>query len=331
MEPEITTLGSSIPVPCVQELAKEKTSTVPPRYVRFPNEPPIISDTTSLPQVPVIDMQRLFSAEFMDTELEKLHYASKEWGFFQLINHGVSISLVEKVKVGIQELFNLPMEEKKKLWQLPGDIEGFGQTFVMSEEQKLDWGDMFKMVTHPIHLRKPHLFPKIALPFKDNLDAYSAELKDLAMKILELMAKALGMEHNDMRSLFEEGLGLTILLQVNEMEGLQIRKDGRWISIKPLPNAFIVNIGDILEIVTNGIYRSIEHRATVNSAKERLSVATFYSPSLEADMGPAPSLITPESPALFKRTGVADYFREFLSRELNGRALIDSMRIQKGT
>ena len=84
----------------------------------------------------------------------------------QLINHGVNISLVEKVKVGIQELFNLPMEEKKKLWQLPGDIEGFGQTFVVSEEQKLDWGDMFKMVTHPIHLRKPHLFPKIALPFK---------------------------------------------------------------------------------------------------------------------------------------------------------------------
>nr|POF25068.1 protein srg1 [Quercus suber] len=229
MEPEITTLGSSIPVPCVQELAKETTSTVPPRYVRFPNEPPIISDTTSLPQVPVIDMQRLFSAEFKYTELEKLHHASKEWGFFQLINHGVSISLVEKVKVGIQELFNLPREEKKKLWQLPGDIEGFGQAFVVSEEQKLDWGDMFYM------------------------------------------------------------------------------------------------------IVTNGIYRSIEHRATVNSAKERLSVATFYSPSLEADMGPAPSLITPESPALFKRIGVADYFRQLFSRELDGKAFIDSMRIQKGT
>ena len=84
----------------------------------------------------------------------------------QLINHGVSISLVEKVKVGIQELFNLPMEEKKKLWQLPGDLEGFGQAFVVSEEQKLDWGDMFYMVTRPIHLRKPHLFPKIPLPFK---------------------------------------------------------------------------------------------------------------------------------------------------------------------
>ena len=83
--------------------------------------------------------------------------------------------------------------------------------------------------------------------------------------------------------------------------------------------------------MTNGIYRSIEHRATVNSTKERLSVATFYSPSLEADMGPAPSLITPESPALFKRIGVADYFRELFSRELDGKAFIDSMRIQKGT
>ena len=86
--------------------------------------------------------------------------------FAQLINHGVSTSLVEKVKVGIKELFNLAMEEKKKLWQLPGDLEGFGQAFVVSEEQKLDWGDMFYMLTLPTRLRKPHLFPKLPLPFR---------------------------------------------------------------------------------------------------------------------------------------------------------------------
>ena len=45
-----------------------------------------------------------------------------------------------------------------------------------------------------------------------------------------------------------DAAALTILLQINEMKGLQIRKDGRWIPIKPLPNAFIVNIGDILEV-----------------------------------------------------------------------------------
>jgi isopenicillin N synthase-like dioxygenase len=90
------------------------------------------------------------------------------------------------------------------------------------------------------------------------------------------MAKALRMEYNDMKNLFEDGwqsirmnyyppcpqpelaiglnahsdaVGLTILLQLNEMEGLQIRKDGMWIPVKPIPNAFIVNIGDILEVI----------------------------------------------------------------------------------
>lgn len=95
------------------------------------------------------------------------------------------------------------------------------------------------------------------------------------MKILNLLAKALGMEPDDMKVLFEEGwqsmrmnyyppcpqpevaiglsphsdaVGLTILLQINEMGGLQIKKDGMWVPVKPLPNAFVINIGDILEV-----------------------------------------------------------------------------------
>ncbi|RDX96310.1 Protein SRG1, partial [Mucuna pruriens] len=58
-------------------------------------------------------------------------------------------------------------------------------------------------------------------------------------------------------------IGLTILLQVNDVEGLQLKKDGMWVPVRPFPNVFVVvNVGDILEITTNGIYRSIEHRAT---------------------------------------------------------------------
>ena len=73
---------------------------------------------------------------------------------------------MDKVKKGIQGLFNLSMEEKKKLRQRPGDLEGFGQAFVVSEEQRLDWGDMFYMTAFPTHLRKPHLFPNLPLPFR---------------------------------------------------------------------------------------------------------------------------------------------------------------------
>ncbi|XP_007025218.2 PREDICTED: protein SRG1 [Theobroma cacao] len=356
MESELTKLGSSIPVPSVQEVAKEALGRVPQQYQRPDQDPPFTSiDTCSPQQVPVIDMLKLLSGDhFMDVELEKLHYACKEWGFFQLINHGVSKSLVDKVKKGIQGLFNLPMEEKKKLWQREGDLEGFGQAFVVSEEQKLDWGDMFFMTALPTHLRKPYLFPNLPLPFRDDIEAYSAELRDLALKILAFQAKALGMDPNDL-SIFEEGwqafrmnyyppcpqpelaiglsphsdaVGITILLQINEMEGLQIRKDGAWVPIKPLPDAFVVNIGDIMELVTNGIYGSIEHRATVNSEKERLSIATFYCPKLDGEMGPAPSLITPETPANFKRIGVADFFKELFKRRLEKKSFLDVLRTQ---
>lgn len=95
------------------------------------------------------------------------------------------------------------------------------------------------------------------------------------MTIMEQMEKALKMESMEMRGFFEEGMqsmrmnyyppcpqphkaigitphsdsvGLTILLQLNEVEGLQIRKDGMWIPVWPLPNAFILNVGDILEV-----------------------------------------------------------------------------------
>ena len=56
----------------------------------------------------------------------------------QLINHGVSSSLVDKLKLEMQKFFNLTIEEKKRFAQEPGNVEGYGQAFVVSEEQKLD-------------------------------------------------------------------------------------------------------------------------------------------------------------------------------------------------
>lgn len=100
-------------------------------------------------------------------------------------------------------------------------------------------------------------------------------MKNLGMVIVGHIGKALNMKEMEMRELFEDGIqmmrmnyyppcpqpekvigltrhsdpvGVTILLQLNEVEGLQIKKDGVWVSIKPMPNAFIVNIGDMLEV-----------------------------------------------------------------------------------
>ncbi|XP_057448026.1 protein SRG1-like [Lotus japonicus] len=348
---------TSLLVPSVKELlAKQPITQVPERYVRPDQDPPLVSNTyaaTLSQQVPVIDLHKLLS-EHDSHELQKLDHACKEWGFFQLINHGVNPSLVENMKKGVQDLFNLPIEEKKKLWKTPEDGQGFGQLFVVSEEQKLEWADVFYINTFPLNKRNPRLIPSIPQPFRDNLDAYSSELKNICVTMIGLMEKALKTETNEFVELFEDAsqgmrmnyyppcpqpdkvIGLnphsdagafTILLQVNEMEGLQIRKDGIWVPIKPLSNAFVINIGDMLEILTNGIYRSIEHRAIVNSEKERISVATFHRPTMNGILGPTTSLVTSERPALFRKIGVADYLNGFLSRELQGKSHLEVVRI----
>ncbi|RVW37659.1 hypothetical protein CK203_065127 [Vitis vinifera] len=68
MESGLSSLGSSLLVPCVQELVKEPLTAVPHRYLRPEQDPPVLSNTTdSMPHVPIID----------------LHHACQEWGFFQ--------------------------------------------------------------------------------------------------------------------------------------------------------------------------------------------------------------------------------------------------------
>ncbi|RVW95249.1 Protein SRG1 [Vitis vinifera] len=84
MESGLSSLGSSLLVPCVQELVKEPLTAVPHRYVRPEQDSPVLSNATdSMPHVPIIDLHRLLSADFTHSELEKLHRACQEWGFFQ--------------------------------------------------------------------------------------------------------------------------------------------------------------------------------------------------------------------------------------------------------
>ncbi|KAK4858048.1 hypothetical protein QYF36_010140 [Acer negundo] len=354
MEAKAISLGKTLAVPFVQELAKKPLTSVPPRYVHPDQVPLIISLDSCSPQVPVIDMQRLLSEGFMDTELQKLDQACREWGFFQLINHEMNSRLVGKVKLETEEFFKLPMEEKSKYVQQDGDVEGYGSMHVLSEDQKLHWGDRLYFTTSPPHLRKPHLFPNLPPSFRETLEAYSTGLINVAAKILRIIGKNLRMDDNEMTLLSEgrqsmsfnyyppcpqpelvigipphsDSSGITILHEINDVQGLQIKKDGMWIPVKPLPNAFIINIGDALEILSNGTYRSIEHRATVNSLKERISIATFCSPKLDGEISPAPSLVTPETPARFRRISTIDYIQGLFSRRIDGKSYLDAMRIQ---
>ena len=83
-----------------------------------------------------------------------------------------------------------------------------------------------------------------------------------------------------------------------------------------------------LQILSNGAYSSIEHRAVVNKEKERISIAMFFSPKFEAEIGPMKSLLSPETPPLYKSMLMEDYCNDFFSRNLNGKYHLEKMRIK---
>ncbi|GMY37822.1 protein SRG1 [Fagus crenata] len=86
----------------------------------------------------------------------------------------------------------------------------------------------------------------------------------------------------------------------------------------------------ILQILSNGAYTSIEHRATVNSEKERISIAMFFNPKFEAKIGPLTSILSPQNPPLFKSIGMEEYVKDFFSRNINGKSHLEKMRIKSG-
>ncbi|KAK6932275.1 Non-hem dioxygenase N-terminal domain [Dillenia turbinata] len=350
-------MTSSLPILSLGELVKEPLSQIPESYVVVEEQDlPVLSNTSFMPAVPIIDMKKLVMEETTCHELEKLHLACKEWGLFQLVNHSVSSSMMEKLKAEIEEFFKLPLEVKTKYQRKQGDFEGYGQTLIFSEDQKMDWADRLFFVSNPVHKRKSHLLPEFPPSLRDTMEWYLVELEKLSTTLLGWMEKALNIKKREMVEMFEDGMqavrmtyyppcpqpervlgfsphsdatGITILLQVNQVDGLQLKKDGIWIPLQPLQGSFVVNIGDILEIISNGVYKSIEHKVTANSEKERISIATFFNPKYELEFGPATSFLNPKTPPLFKRVTTENYLKQAVSRKLDGKSFLETLKINK--
>lgn len=169
-------LGGSLPVPNVQDLAARRdelthTPTLLDRYVRpQPNTVDVRPDAPACgeqEQVPVVDLNRLLNlAGGREEEAARLRSACEKWGFFQVVNHGIPEEAVEEMKRNVMGFFALPLAEKAALAQEPGEIEGYGQAFVVSEEQTLDWADMFFLLTQPPSYRDLRLWPSNPSTFK---------------------------------------------------------------------------------------------------------------------------------------------------------------------
>ncbi|CAN6172588.1 unnamed protein product [Urochloa humidicola] len=350
----------SLPVPSVQAMvaATGGAARVPPRYLR----PEVAADAVAgdgdgEAAIPAIDFQRLLHPETSRGESARLHEACQEYGFFQLINHGVPDDVIDGVKASVEGFFGLPAETKKRFAQEQGQLEGYGQLFVVSEDQKLDWGDLLYLFTQPPHHRNMRFWPDKPDTFRSTLDAYSAAVKSVADRLLGIMSRNLGLQPEVIANRCVGGIQsvrmnyyppcaeadkvvgfsphsdadlLTLLLQVNEVQGLQIKRgDGTWVPVRPLEGAFVVNVGDILQIFTNGRYRSIEHRVAVDAERERLSVAAFHSPSVHATVGPLRELVAEQEGevALYKTVDHESFMRLFFSAKLEGKSFLQRMKL----
>ncbi|GJM91446.1 hypothetical protein PR202_ga07812 [Eleusine coracana subsp. coracana] len=98
------------------------------------------------------------------------------------------------------------------------------------------------------------------------------------------------------------------------------------VPVQSISGALVINIGDILEIVTNGKYKSIEHRAVINPDKERISIAAFHGANKSCTIAPLQELLK-EGEAWYKVIDAGEYLRGYFAAKLEGRRYLESLKL----
>ncbi|XP_010250269.1 PREDICTED: codeine O-demethylase [Nelumbo nucifera] len=345
----------------VQELALSGDEP-PARFIRkdyINDDGAAIVDAVSY-SVPVVDLRRLSSSSSSlndkEEEMEKLRSALSSWGLFQVVNHGITSSFLDEIRDVTKGFFDLPMEEKQKYARekqssSTSSGEAYGTDDIISEDQIINWSDRMYLLILPRDQRRLEIWPEKPHAFRETLNEYVIKTSLVAELVLEAIANTLDLEENYFMNQLEDqtlafarfnyyppcskpnlvyglkphtdGSMITIVLQDREVEGLQVLKDQKWIKIPINPHALLVNLGDQMEIMSNGIFKSSMHRVMTNSEKARISIAAFYSLPFENEVEPADALINGSRPRLYRRVKVKDYLEIFNQRYLQGKRAID--------
>ncbi|XP_021909354.1 protein DOWNY MILDEW RESISTANCE 6 [Carica papaya] len=322
---------------------------LPENYVRPESERPRLAEVSACQNVPVVDL----GCDDRTQIIQQISDACKDFGFFQVINHGVSEETRDGMIGVAKEFFSLPMEEKMKIYSDdPAKTTRLSTSFNVKKEKVHNWRDYLRLHCHPLHKYMPE-WPSSPPSFKEVVSKYSIEVRELGLRIEELISESLGLDKDLIRNVVGEqgqhmavnyyppcpqpeltyGLpahtdpnALTILLQDLQVSGLQVLKDGKWVAVHPQPNAFVINIGDQLQAVSNGKYKSVWHRAVVNSDKVRLSIASFLCPCDDAVISPPKLLTADGSVAIYRDFTYAEYYKKFWSRNLDQEHCLELFR-----
>eukprot|EP01060_Flectonema_neradi_P033466 TRINITY_DN5629_c1_g1_i1.p1 TRINITY_DN5629_c1_g1~~TRINITY_DN5629_c1_g1_i1.p1 ORF type:complete len:348 (+),score=71.24 TRINITY_DN5629_c1_g1_i1:54-1097(+) len=284
--------------------------------------------------VPVIDITGLLSAEevTMDTPgVKEIVSACSEWGFFQITGHGIGSAVFEKVVSEGEKFFALDSDIKKKIKRSESNSKGFFDDELT--KQKLDWKQCFefgvqngKMDASGVDGQNQWLDDEVLPDFKETQKAYFVLVRSIALQLLSAMAVGIGVAPDHYEEAFEEDssfirlnyypkcptpekfwsishhtdAGAITVLYQTMVKSLQVFNISRkkWYEVEPLPDTFVINTGDIMQVWSNDKYTAPLHRVKAQAEQSRISIPLFLNPSYETNY--EPSAPTKENPAVYK-------------------------------
>ena len=149
------------PIIRVQSLSESGLPIIPDRYIKPPPDRPSLNPENSDVNIPIIDLTGLSEDEntLPATTLDQISLACREWGFFQVVNHGVSPGLMDRAREAWRSFFHLPMEIKQAYANSPKTYEGYGSRLGIEKGAILDWSDYYFLHYLPLTLKDYNKWP----------------------------------------------------------------------------------------------------------------------------------------------------------------------------
>jgi isopenicillin N synthase-like dioxygenase len=255
----------------------------------------------------------------------KLREVTHDVGFFYLVGHGIPQTLIDSVMDLSRRFFDLPEAEKLLIENIHSpQFRGYTRVGKELTAGGVDWREQIDIgedrevvlgagLPDYWRLEGPNLWPRSLPALRPTVDEWRERLNALSLRLLRAWALALGAPEHVFDSAFadhpfslikivrypgesgeepQQGVGahrdggvLTLLLVEPGKGGLQVEHDGDWIDAPSIPGAFVVNIGEMLELATDGYLKATLHRVvSPRIGSDRISIPFFFNPALDASM-----------------------------------------------
>jgi isopenicillin N synthase-like dioxygenase len=267
--------------------------------------------------VPIIDVAALMDGTpDRHRAAAQLHDACRQTGFFYIVGHGIEPGLQADLAALSREFFAQDLETKLRIRMALGGRAWRGYFPVGAEltsgrpDQKegVYFGQELS-ADHPLvragtPMHGPNLFPDTPAGLRDCVLEYMTVMTRLGHRLMAGLALSLGLDEayferdctREPLTLFRvfnypaaanpeswgvgehTDYGLLTMLMQDDAGGLEVRSRSGWVAAPPVANAFVCNIGDMLDRMTRGLYRSTPHRARNLAPRDRLSCPFFFDP-----------------------------------------------------